>query len=263
MNQKKLLSYLKCLKEKFGLLAIKSEFEAEGSSLEEVCALTELCSVLDIPVTIKVGGPSAQRDFHECWQLGASLILVPMVESPQALQRSDDIFNQCCRIYQAGFNSPRLAFNLESIESYLSLSLLKQYLTAQKSNISAVVIGRSDLSRSMKLNDVNDGRILHICKSILSDLSDIDLEITVGGSITHKSYPFLNELSKSGDFTAFETRKCTLSWNQNSDRNIFNEAVNKSLLFELEWLKFKNTINDFRLEADRVRIEQLSRRVCL
>ncbi len=54
--------YINKLKEEFNLLAIKAEFEAEGSTIEELAELSNMCTSSEIPLTLKIGGPSAQRE---------------------------------------------------------------------------------------------------------------------------------------------------------------------------------------------------------
>ena len=44
-------------------LAVKAEFEAEGTRIFNLLVLSELCCKNSIPLTLKIGGPSAQETF--------------------------------------------------------------------------------------------------------------------------------------------------------------------------------------------------------
>ena len=56
------LTQLKCSNK---LLAIKAEFEAEGTRIDELSVLSFLCLSKKIPLTLKIGGPCAKRDIYE------------------------------------------------------------------------------------------------------------------------------------------------------------------------------------------------------
>ena len=84
-HEKKMVDLLRYGKEFGGVVATKAEFEAEGTRIDELAILSELCCKNSIPLTLKIGGPSAQRDIYEAFQLGATNILVPMVESKYSL----------------------------------------------------------------------------------------------------------------------------------------------------------------------------------
>ena len=58
MNQvgRKMVDILKSLKEEYGCVAVKAEFEAEGSRTDEMIMLTEVLNTVNMPLTIKIGG---------------------------------------------------------------------------------------------------------------------------------------------------------------------------------------------------------------
>ena len=62
-------SKLKRLLRTGSLLAVKAEFEAEGTRIDELGSLSDLCYRNNVPFTLKIGGPSAQRDVYEAFQL--------------------------------------------------------------------------------------------------------------------------------------------------------------------------------------------------
>ena len=90
------------------LIAIKAEFEAEGTRIDELAILSELCCKKKVPLTLKIGGPCAQRDYYEAFQLGANNILIPMVESKFSLQKSLEIYMNFVGIFNNLESSPDL-----------------------------------------------------------------------------------------------------------------------------------------------------------
>lgn len=252
--------FLENLMRSHDLIAIKAEFEAEGSTLDELCSLSHLCSLFNSSLTVKVGGPSAQRDFYEACELGAKLILVPMIESARSLKRSLSIFNNCVHTFPKNFQHPRLAINIESKSAYLSLDSIVKVVEESDIPLSCVVIGRSDLSSSFNIKSVDDSFITDVSAHILSKFLPLGIDVTIGGSVTSASYDPLSYLADLGA-QAFETRKCTLSVSQLSNNVVFNSAVNQSLEFERSWLSFKNSIFDSHISFDRKRIQSLTSRL--
>ena len=76
-----MLDILKCLKEEYNVIAIKAEFEAEGSRTDELVMLNEIVFRADMKLYIKIGGCEAVRDLDQCRLLGTSGIMAPMIES--------------------------------------------------------------------------------------------------------------------------------------------------------------------------------------
>ena len=73
MNSKEtLLKKLVELKENYGLIALKAEFEAEGSRLDELIMLNEVIFRANTDLVIKIGGCEAMRDIDQCKLLGAN-----------------------------------------------------------------------------------------------------------------------------------------------------------------------------------------------
>ena len=242
------------------LIAIKAEFEAEGSTLDELCVLSHLCALFESSLTVKVGGPSAQRDFYESCELGAKLILVPMIESARSLKRSFKIYSNCVSNYPKSFSSPKLAINIESKEAVAMINSIVKVVEDTDVALENVVVGRSDLSASYKINSVDDEFITKLSANIVKIFSSLGINVTIGGSVTHQSYDSLRYLADLGA-TAFETRKCTLSISQLSSNAVFNRAVDQSLEFERSWLFFKKSIYDSHNNIDSKRIQSLTKRL--
>ena len=126
---------LKKLKSSTNLLAIKAEFEAEGTRIEELSIISFLCSKYSIPLTLKIGGTCAKRDIFEAFQVGANNILVPMVESDFSLE----YFINCYESFKSNFesfnNCPSISINIESIKGFENLDLILQQIKTNHSDI--------------------------------------------------------------------------------------------------------------------------------
>ena len=175
---------LKILKSGNNLLAIKAEFEAEGTRIEELSIISFLCSKYSIPLTLKIGGTCAKRDIYEAFQVGANNILVPMVESAFSLE----YFINCYESFKSNFesfnNCPSISINIESIKGFENLDLIIEKINKISKKFEFIVIGRSDLASSMKINDVNSNSILDLTERIIKTSYENNIKVTIGGNLT-------------------------------------------------------------------------------
>lgn len=250
---------LKKLKSSNNLLAIKAEFEAEGTRIEELSIISFLCSKYSIPLTLKIGGTCAKRDIYEAFQVGANNILVPMVESDFSLE----YFINCYESFKSNFesfnNCPSISINIESIKGIENLDLIIEKINKMSQKFEFIVIGRSDLASSVRILDVNSNSILDLTKKIIKKSYKNNIKVAIGGNLTYDSYDFLKHFNQN-ELEAFESRKCTFFNSNNLDRNTFKEIINKALEFELSWLNLKRNMYSVRSEEENLRIFKIKER---
>ncbi len=260
MNTSNLQSSIKRLQDTGRLRAIKAEFESEGAMLNELYILSDICRENNISLTLKIGGPMARKDIRESFLLGANTILAPMIESDYAASLFLDIVHQEEKYSLYKKENTSYFINIETQNAVRNLKQILVASTKFVPTIQCIVIGRSDLSRSLGIKDVESNKLLSICKDAVKVSIGYPIEIILGGSISSRSYSFVNALSKIG-LIAFESRKCTFEINKNLDSREFNALMSKAIQFEIEWLKLRSNLYVERSNMDISRIHTLQSRL--
>ncbi len=246
-------SQIKILK-KLGAVAIKQSLEDEGANFEEIRFLRKITKKYGLKLNVKVGGCEAKNDIYFCQSIKCDGIVVPMVESEYNLTK----FIQTVSNEFKG----DLYMNLESINGFKNLS--KIINTNQFKKIKGVVVGRSDLVGSLKLDKskVNSKKIFNLVKNGLRKIKRKKKLVKIGGNLTVKSKNFLSKLFSEKLIDRAETRNFEFRINKYALRN-FDMIINLIFKFEIEWLKFKNknfTSNSFAKRANKMRIDVVNKR---
>lgn len=252
-NELRMVEVLKELKEKFNIVGIKSEFEAEGMRIDELTKLNKVIYSAGLESTIKIGGCEAVRDIDYTKVMGARGIMAPMIETPFAMRKFKQAFE---KVYGPKEKSDKIT--VINIETKTAVENLKEILDEAEGFLDVVCVGRVDLSASLGLTraDINGETIFNLVYEISKEVKKRGMIMTIGGGISPEAIPFLKEIGNNID--RFETRKIMFPVDGVGDR--YNEAIKLSMEFELLVLKNKREFYLEMANEDLARLEMLEER---
>jgi 4-hydroxy-2-oxoheptanedioate aldolase len=251
--ENKLKDQLKKLKEEFGIAGIKAEFEAEGSSYDDILRLRNLTNQNNLSLHVKIGGVEAIRDIIDCLEIGVDGIIAPMVESAfgakkfvSSLEKLEvkDIFHS--------------SINIETKNGVLELDDILNMIAG---NISNITIGRSDLSGSYmdKAITANSSFIAEKVIHIAQSAKKIGYSVTMGGTVNIKT---LEVFEKHQDLKMLldkvETRKVIIPVQNFIDDPI---VLDEALKFEELYVMTKKAYLDRRIKSELDRLTSLKTRL--
>ena len=247
LNLKKNIS---SLKKKFGLVGIKAEFEAEGSTNSDISRLKILSSELNTQLHVKIGGVEAKNDIYNCIELGVDGIIAPMVETEFGLIKFIDT------VKNLKLNKkPFLSINLETITAYNNF---EKIISRCMGNIHNITIGRSDLSSSIMNEkiDQNSEEITEIILSVGKRLKNKNIKLTVGGGINKRSIEIFKKKKIWSVVDKLETRKIILDTKSMLKNGALNECIN----FETNYIINKKDIYNLKIRDEIKRLQNLKSR---
>jgi len=255
--EREMLDLLKSLRQDFGAVSVKAEFEAEGTRTDELLRLIDLARRADLKVGLKIGGCEAVRDLIESKQFGVEYIIAPMVETPYALKKFIEAKNKVYTDEQKQDTS--FLFNIETITAFNNLEGLVK--TAKGTDgVQGGVFGRVDFagSNDMPRSSINESGVTDYVIKSAEALKAANLELVVGGAVAIESLPELKKIY-AVHLTRFETRKVIFQGAALDNPNMA-KGLEKTVYFELLWLKNKRDYYGSIQVEDAPRIKMLEDR---
>ena len=251
--ERQMLDILKYLKNEHDIIAIKAEFEAEGSRTDELVMLNEVIFRADMKLYIKIGGCEAVRDLDQCRLLGASGIMAPMIESSFAMQKYKSAAK---KVYEKNWRDIEWIINAETITCHQNLDAI---LAEGKDFLNTVSIGRVDLSSSMGIGrkEINSDKVFLATYDIAKRSKEAGYQVNFGGGISIDAIPFIQKLYPIND--RFETRKVVFHSSNNESK--LKEGIVKAMEFETLYLKNKCEYYERMAKEDQGRLAMMAERL--
>ncbi|MCP4648788.1 MAG: citrate lyase beta subunit [PVC group bacterium] len=251
-----MIETLKRLKNDYGCIQIKAEFENEGSRQVELCRLKDVISKVDIPLILKIGGVEAVTDIYEALTIGAKGIVAPMAETAYALSKFIDAVEKF--VPKDNREDVEFAVNIETITAYENFEKMLKLKNIDV--LQSVTVGRVDFTGSLgeDRNYVDTVTMRELCKNIFSKAKAKNLRTALGGAISSASETFLETLTEENLLNKYETRKIVYDI---EGLKTYKEGLEEGIKFELQWLKSKERYYHLIAIEDEKRIKMLEERV--
>jgi len=192
-REREMLELLRKLRQEYGAVSVKAEFEAEGTRTDELLRLIDLARRADLKIGLKIGGCEAVRDLIESKQFGVEYIIAPMVETPYALKKFIDAKNKVYTDEQK--EDTGFLVNVETITGFNNLDEMVK-VARIKDGLQGVVFGRVDFagSNGQDRSVIDSGEITKYVLTTAEKAKAANLELVVGGAIGIDSLPELKKM---------------------------------------------------------------------
>ena len=235
----KMLDVLKELKEKHGALSVRAEFEQEGTKLEELLRLKEICMAAELGLTLKIGGCESIRDMLEARVVGVNYLVAPMVESAYSLRK---YLQAAGKLFSKDDHEQSVEI-LCNIETATAINNFEEMLDIPEIGVlDGVVIERVDLCFSLGRDErcINDEEINELVTHVIAKAKTKGLSCTVGGGVGAHSLPFFSQLPKD-HLDRCETRKVCFDYEKGKEARLRqghpqSPCIRTSVASEQTWL---------------------------
>jgi hypothetical protein len=250
-----MLDLLKRGRDEHGVVAVKAEFEAEGTRPDEFLRLLELARRADLKVALKIGGCEAISDLLASKVYGVDFIIAPMVETPYALSKFIDAKK---KTHPGAECASKFLFNLETETTLRNLEAMAEMACGA---LDGIVFGRVDftLSRGMARTAINERSITEAVLKVAKTCVKKDLELVVGGSVSTDAINVLREVQLVR-LDRFETRKIIFLGEAIQSPSILS-GIRNAVEFELAWLMNKRAYYGEIAAEDDQRIAMMEKRL--
>ena len=256
-TERKMVEILTRGREKFGIVSVKAEFEAEGTRLEELLRLVDVARASGLPMTVKIGGCEAIRDLLEAKQIGVRYIVAPMVESAYAASKYVAAKNL---VYSKDEQQDTdFLFNMETITGYENRESLIAAIS-DADGADGVVFGRVDFVGSMgwARDSINKQQTTDFAVETAKLCKKADKQLVMGGGVSIESIDAIRQVH-AVRLDRFETRKVVFDAGKALTTDI-EEGLVDAVHFELLWLLNKRDYYNGIAHEDAKRIEMLEAR---
>jgi 2-keto-3-deoxy-L-rhamnonate aldolase RhmA len=256
--EQQMVEILLGLKNTYGAVSVKAEFEAEGTRLEELLRLVDVGRSANLAITVKIGGCEAIRDLLEAKQIGCKYIVAPMVETPYAATKFLEAKDHVYSIDEE--ESTGFLFNLETITGYNNRQGLMEVTNIGR-GLNGVVVGRHDfvLSMDLPVSAINSKEVTNQVIEISKLCREHEKDLVVGGGMSAESIIGLREIAQVR-LDRFETRKIIFEAEPALDSDI-EKGLMDAVYFEYLWLVNKRHYYKRISEEDVKRIRHFESRL--
>jgi hypothetical protein len=256
--ESQMLEILKQGKERCGFVAVKAEFEAEGTRVDELLRLIEISRRAGLNIGLKIGGCEAVRDLIESKLFGVEYIIAPMVETSYALSKFIAAKNKV--FPQEERENISFLFNIETDTAMKNREELLDTACNFQDGSDGVVFGRVDysMSKNYSRNDINGDKVTDDVMAVAAMCRDAGKEFVIGGGVSIEAIDTLKRI-RDVHLNRFETRKIIFDANILDEKSA-TDGLLMAVQFELLWLKNKRLSYKFIYEEDEARIEMLDAR---